>query len=420
VPFALIMLRMAAYWDTVPFSGIIRIRDMMYSVDRPFRLDQGDVSFDAPSSVKEALSQAIAANRSHYVQTTGIPSLLKLLVEKLQRRNGIPVDDPDEVMVTTGGIHGVYAVCQGLLEPGDEVLVPDPEWPPAPGNVLAARAVPVPYPLYESRGWRPDVDEMRRLVTPKTRAIYVNSPNNPTGGVLTRPDLEAIAELAHERDLWVISDEAYEDVVFDVGDDRGSARARHEHPSLASLPGMYARTIPLYTFSKTYAMTGLRLGYIAVRDAVLRDRVKKVLFYTVANTSSLIQYGGIGALEGSQEVVAEFRRELAARRDLFYAGIREAAPGVLSGRPPDGAFYAFLRVDSAWRSPISNAPVSPSWAMAEFLIKRGRIGCVPGVDFGAHGEGYVRFCFARDPAELTGALASMKQLLAIEAGHRAH
>ena len=139
----------------------------------------------------------------------------------------------DEVMVTSGGIHGVFSVCQGLLEPGDEVLVPNPAWPPAQGNVACARAVPVGYPLHESLGWRPDVDEMRRLVTDKTKAIYVNSPSNPTGGVLTRKDLEAIAALAQEKNLWVISDEAYEDVVFEG-----------EQISIASLPGMYERTIP--------------------------------------------------------------------------------------------------------------------------------------------------------------------------------
>jgi aspartate aminotransferase len=299
-------------------------------------------------------------------------------------------------MVTSGGIHGVFAVCQGLLEPGDEVLVPDPEWPPAQGNILCAHAVPVGYPLHESRGWRPDVEEMRRLVTPKTRAIYLNSPNNPTGGVLTRADLEAIADLARERDLWVIADEAYEDVVFEG-----------EHISMASLPGMYERTIPLYTFSKTYAITGLRLAYIAVRDQKIRDRVRKMIFYTVSNTSSLIQFGGVGALTGSQDVVGEFRKELAARRDLFYDGIRRVASGVFSGRPPAGAFYAFLKIDPAWRSPLPNPPASPSWAMTEFLIKKGRIGCVPGVDFGPCGEGHVRFCFARERAELEGALEMM-------------
>ncbi|HET7373540.1 MAG TPA: pyridoxal phosphate-dependent aminotransferase, partial [Gemmatimonadaceae bacterium] len=331
---------MAKYLDSVPFSGIIRIRDMMYTVERPFRLDQGDVSFDAPDSVKQALRKGIDENRSHYVQTTGIPPLIKLLAEKMRQKNHIPIGDADEVMVTSGGIHGVYAACQAVLEPGDEVLMPDPEWPPAPGNVLAAHAVPVPYPLHESCGWRPDISEMRRLVTDKTRAIYVNSPNNPTGGVLTGADLEAIADIARERDLWVFSDEAYEDVLFDG----------HEHLSIASLPGMYERTIPLYTFSKTYAMTGLRLAYMAVRDAKMRDRVRKVLFYTVSNTSSLIQYGGVGALEGSQEIVGEYRQEIEARRKLFYDGIHEAAHGILSGAPPAGAFYAFLRVSPKWKS----------------------------------------------------------------------
>jgi aspartate/methionine/tyrosine aminotransferase len=400
----------ASYLDSVPFSGIIRIRDLMYAVDKPYRLDQGDVSFDAPDSVKDALLRGVAENRSHYVQTTGIPRLLELLAAKMREKNGIPIERTDEVMVTTGGIHGMFVACQGLLEPGDEVLVADPAWPPAPGSMLAAHAVPVPYPLHASRGWRPDVEEMARLVTRKTRAIYVNSPSNPTGGVLTHADLEAIAALAQERDLWVFSDEAYEDVIFDDGPAGG-------HVSIASLPGMYERTIPIYTFSKTYAMTGLRLAYLAIRDPKIRERMRKVLFYTVSNTSSLIQYGGVGALEGSQAVVDQYRRELQQRRDLFYAGIRESAAGILSGTPPVGAFYAFLKIDPAWRSPLADAPASPSWAMTEYLIKRGRIGCVPGVDFGAVGEGYLRFCFARERAELTGALGEMRALFAL-AGHR--
>jgi aspartate/methionine/tyrosine aminotransferase len=175
---------------------------------------------------------------------------------------------------------------------------------------------------------------------------------------------------------------------------------------------MYERTIPLYTFSKTYAITGLRLAYLAVQDRVIRDRVRKVLFYTVSNTSSLVQYGGVGALSGPQHVVDDFRQELQARRELFYAGIRRVAPHVFTGEPPAGAFYAFLKINPDWRSPLPDAPVSPSWAMTEFLIKEGRIGCVPGADFGPHGEGYVRFCFARERAELEGALESMQSVLA--------
>jgi aspartate aminotransferase len=392
---------MGVYLDSVPFSGIIRIRDMMYSVKDPFRLDQGDVSFDAPDSVKQAMHRAIDENRSHYLQTTGLPRLLELLTEKLRKKNRIPVGAPEEVMVTTGGIHGLYIICHGLLEPGDEVIIPDPEWPPAAGNILSAHAVPVPCPLHEHLGWRYDLDELAKHIGPKTRAIYINSPNNPTGGVLTREDLLRIGELCRERKLWFISDEAYEDVVFEG-----------EHVSPASFDEMYDRTISLFTFSKSYAMTGLRLGYVAAKDPTLRERMKKVLFYSASNIASVVQFGGIGALEGSQDPIDAFRKELRCRRDLFYDGIRDAAGHVFSGDAPRGAFYAFLRIDPAWTPPPGISAESQSWAMTEFLISKGRIGCVPGVDFGQNGEGYLRFCFARDRKELTGALDSMRRLFA--------
>jgi aspartate aminotransferase len=391
---------MAAYLDSVPLSGIIKIRDMMYSVADPYRLDQGDVSFDSPDSVKSAMVRAIAENKTHYLQTNGVPRLRELIAAKLRQKNGIPVEDPEDVLVTHGGIHGLFMICHALLEPGDEVVIPDPEWPPAAGNILAARGVAVGCPLHEATGWRYDLDELVSKITPKTRVLYLNSPHNPTGGVLTRPDLERIAAIARERNLWVISDEAYEDVIFDG-----------EHLSIASLPGMYERTIPLYTFSKSYAMTGLRLGYVAIRDAAIRDRAKKILFYTASNVASVVQFGGIGALEGPQDCIETFRDELRARRDLFYGGVRELAGDIFSGQPPAGAFYAFLRLNPAARK----AEGSVSWSMVEYLITNGRIGCVPGVDFGRHGEGYIRFCFARDRRELTGALASMKQLFGVPA-----
>jgi len=391
---------MASFIDDVPLSGIIRIRDMMYSVKDPYRLDQGDVSFDAPDTVKQAMHRALDENRTHYVQTTGVPRLLELLAEKLRTRNGVPIESPDEVMVTTGGIHALYLICQALLEPGDEVIMPDPEWPPAMGNVKLARGVVVPCPLREPLGWRWDLGELESLITPRTKAIYVNSPHNPTGGVLSGADIERIAAIADKHGLWILSDEAYEDVVYD-----GTP-----HVSAASLPGAYARTIPFFTMSKTYAITGLRLGYVAVSDAVIRDRMKKVLFYTASNISSVVQYGGIGALEGSQGCVEHFRTELRARRDLFYEGIERAAGGLLTGVPPKGAFYAFLKIDPRWQARVAGAEPSVSWALARHLIERGRIGCVPGADFGANGEGYVRFCFARDRRELTGALESMSRL----------
>jgi len=371
---------------------------MMYSVANPYRLDQGDVSFDSPDSVKNAMTRAIAENKTHYLQTTGVPRLRELLAAKLREKNRTPIDDPEHILVTNGGIHGIYLACRALLEPGDEVLVPDPLWPAAAGNVLAARATPVSWPLQDTaNGWRYDIDGLAARITPRTRAIYLNSPHNPTGAVLSRDDTVRIAGIAQARQLWVLSDEAYEDVLY-----------AGEHVSIASLPGMYERTIPMHTFSKSYAMTGLRLGYVAIQDPIIRDRAKKILFYTASNISSVVQFGGIGALEGPQDSIEAFRVELQARRDLFYDGIANLG-GVLSGTPPSGAFYAFLKVDPAWKDGAPETK-SISWRMTEYLIKNGRIGSVPGVDFGANGEGYVRFCFARDRQELTGALESMKAL----------
>jgi aspartate aminotransferase len=388
--------------DAVPFSGIARIRDLMYSIENPFRLDQGDVSFPAPERVKAAMRQAIADDHTHYLQTNGLPALRERLAVKLRERNRIPVGDADEVMITNGGVHGLYLIAQALLEPGDEVIVPDPEWPSTVTIVQASRAVPVPCPLHEDLEWRFDLGQLEAAITPRTRAIYLNSPNNPTGGVLTRADLEAVAAIARDRDLWVISDEAYEDLVFGV-----------EQVSIASLPGMYERTLSAFTFSKSFAMTGLRLGYVALADATLRDRIRKLLFVTASNVSSVVQYGGLGALDCPPGVLDENRRELLARRDLFYAGIADVAGQVLSGRPPKGAFYAFLRIAPGWQAPdvpTIGAPASISWRLTEYLIRAGRIGSVPGVDFGRAGEGYVRFCFARERAELAGALAAMGEL----------
>jgi aspartate aminotransferase len=392
---------MGAFLDTVPVSAIIKIRDLMHTVTDPFRLDQGDVSFDAPESVKQAMIRAIAENKTHYLPTTGVPRLRELLTEKMRNENGIPIGSAEEVVPTNGGTHGIWAIMHALFERGDEVIVSDPEWPATMAIAIAAGATPVPVPLHEKLGFRWDLDELERAITPRTKAIYVNSPNNPTGGVLTRADLERIAAIAQERNLWIISDEAYEHIIY-----------KGEHVSIASLPQMYARTVPIYTFSKSYAMTGLRLGYFAVQDAEIRARAFKVIAYTTSNVNSVTQFGGIGALEGSQDVVRQYRDELKARRDLFYAGLAEASGGALSGAPPDGAFYAFVKINPEWTKEMGISNPSLSWAFAEYMIKHARIGCVPGVDFGASGEGYLRLAFGRERKELQGALASMKQALA--------
>lgn len=391
---------MGSFYDSVPVSAIVRIRDMMYTVKDPFRLDQGDVSFDAPDTFKQGVAKAMAENRTHYLPTVGIPPLRKAFAEKLRKKNHIPVGSDDEIMVSNGGTHGLYAVFHALLEPGDEVIIPEPEWPPTMAIVKTAGGTGVQVPLGEELGWRWNIDEVERAITPKTKVLYLNSPNNPSGGILTRADLERLAQIARDRNLWVVSDEAYEDVVFNG-----------EHISIASLPGMYDRTIPVYTMSKTYAITGVRVGYFAMKDEKLRDRALKVVLYTTSNVSSIAQYGAVAAMEGSQQCIEDFRTELKFRRDLFYQGLQESAPGVFAGAPPDGAFYAFVKINADWARSAGIQGNSLSWAMAEFLIKHGRIGCVPGVDFGPGCEGYIRFCTCRSREELTGALASMKDTL---------
>ena len=391
---------MGKFLDSVPVSAIVRIRDMMYSVKDPFRLDQGDVSFDAPDTFKQGVAKAMIDNRTHYLPTVGIPPLRKAFAEKMRKKNGIPIGSDDEIMVTNGGTHALYAVFQTILEPGDEVIIPDPEWPPTMAMVKAAGGVAVQVRLREDLGWRWDIADVEKAITPKTRVLYLNSPNNPSGGVLTRADIERLAQIAKDRNLLVVSDEAYEDVVY-----------KGEHISIASLPGMYDRTIPVYTLSKTYAITGVRVGYFAMKDAKLRDRALKVVLYTTSNVSSIAQYGALGAMEGSQQCIADFKKELTFRRDMFYKGLQENAPGVFSGTPPDGAFYAFVKINPAFAKNAGITGDSLSWAMAEFLIKNARIGCVPGVDFGASSEGYLRFCTCRSREELNGALASMKETL---------
>ena len=389
---------MGKFYDSVPVSAIVRIRDMMYTVKDPYRLDQGDVSFDAPDTFKQAVAKAMAENRTHYLPTVGIPPLRKAFAEKMRKKNGIPIGSEEEVLVSNGGTHGLYAVFHALLEPGDEVIIPEPEWPPTMAMVKAAGGVPVQVPLREEIGWRWNIADVEKAITPRTRVLYLNSPNNPSGGVLTRQDIEQLAALARDRNLWVVSDEAYEDVVY-----------KGEHVSIASLPGMYDRTIPVYTLSKSYAITGVRVGYFAIKDQALRDRALKIILYTTSNVSSIAQYGALGAMEGSQQCIEDFKTELKFRRDLFFKGLNDT--GMFSGNPPDGAFYAFVKINPEWAKSAGIAGDSLSWAVAEYLIKNARIGCVPGVDFGPGCEGYMRFCTCRSREELTGALASMKETL---------
>lgn len=388
---------MAEIIDRVEFSGIVKVRDAILKLDKPFRLESGEPSFDVPQHIKEAIAQALHDNHTHYVASAGITPLRNAIVKKANEANAIPVKNANEVIVTNGGMHALYVIFRSLLEPGDEVLIPDPTWTCVQELIKLAGGVVKRVPLHEELGWRFDPDELRVAITDKTRAFMINSPHNPTGGVLRRADLEQIAAIISEHPhLAVVSDEAYEHVIYDGA----------EHVSLASLPGMYRQVISVFTMSKSYAMTGLRLGYILTPDPLLMDRMAKVVLYTSNGVSSITQYGGVAALTGPQDCIAEFRTEYQARRDLFYDGI--ASIPTLRGKRPEGAFYAFVKIADGWQAPDGR---SDSWAMTEYLLKA-RVGSSPGVIFGPQGEGYVRFSTACVRSDLTGALDTMRVLFA--------
>ena len=365
---------MAQFLDTVPFSGIIRIRDMMYSVDRPFRLDQGDVSFDAPESVKAALRKGIDENRTHYVQTTGIPPLLDLLVEKMRTKNGIPVGGADEVMVTNGGIHGQYIACLALLEPGDEVLVPNPGFLSYATLAKLCGASPVTYDL-DPPDWQIDVDALEKKITPKTKLLVVNSPSNPLGSVIDAETLRRIASLG----VLVVSDEIYSEIWYDA-------------PPLSML-GLGENVIVLNGLSKSHAMTGLRLGWVLATADLMKPIITAHQY--IATCASVFSQAlaelilddpqwNAGWLES---VRSQFR---AQREAMLYAIEHELHSEVAA---PAGAFYAFAAV-----------PSCDTISFAKTLATDAAVLVIPGLAFGTRGQGFIRISYAAPVDQITAGI----------------
>ena len=384
----------------IPRSGIREFFDIVQTMPDVISLGVGEPDFVTPWHIREAAIYALERGKTSYTSNLGLLKLRQAISGYVEKQFGVPYDPGKQILVTVGVSEALDIALRAVVNPGDQVLYHEPCYVSYSPSISMAHGVPVPVPCLAEHEFALTAEAIEQAITPRAKVVVLNFPTNPTGGTMTRAELLKIADVVLRHNLLVITDEIYAELTFEG-----------EHISIASLPGMYERTIPIYTMSKTYAITGLRLGYIAVRDQKIRERARKVLFYTVSNTSSLVQYGAVGALAGSQQAVQDFKQELLQRRTLFYDGVKNAAPGVFSGAPPAGAFYAFLKIDPAWRSPLPDAPASQSWAMTEFLIKKGRIGCVPGADFGSVGEGYVRFCFARDRAEINGALASMEEII---------
>jgi aspartate/methionine/tyrosine aminotransferase len=373
--------RMATIGTESAFEVSARARALEAQGRSIIHLQIGEPDFDTPAHVREAAKRALDEGATHYAPFPGIPALREAIAADVGRRKGVTAD-PSQVFVTVGGKGVMLYAILGLVDPGDEVIVPDPGYPIYESLTRFVGATPVPIPIRMENQFRLDVEELAGLITPRTRLLIINSPANPTGGVLTRSDLERIAELAREHDLWVMADEIYGRILYDG----------EEHVSIGSLPGMAERTIILDGFSKTFAMTGWRLGYAVVPPSLVQA-YSQLVINTISCAPTFAQVGAVQALVGPQDDVDAMVVEFKARRDLIVAGLNEI-PGIRCATPL-GAFYAFPSIGGTG---LSGAD------LAERLLHEAGVCVLAGTAFGGVGTDHIRISYANSRANLTEAL----------------
>ena len=385
--------RVATRMHTIGTEGAFAVSARARALEaqgRPMiHLQIGEPDFDTPAHVREAAKQALDAGATHYAPFPGIPELRKAIADDVTARKGFPAD-PSQVFVTVGGKGVMLYAILGLIEAGDEVIVPDPGYPIYESLTRFVGATAVPIPIRMEHDFRLDVEELANLITPRTRLLIINSPANPTGGVLTRSDLERIAELADEHDLWVMTDEIYGRILYDGA----------EHVSIASLPGMADRTIVLDGFSKTFAMTGWRLGYAVVPES-LKEVYGELVINTISCAPTFAQVGAVQALVGPQDDVDAMVVEFKARRDLIVEGLNRI-PGI-NAKTPLGAFYAFPDVSGTG---LSGAQ------LAERLLTEADVCVLAGTAFGGVGVDHIRISYANSRENLTEALERIDRFVA--------
>jgi len=383
-------IRLAKRLDEVGFSDIVQIRNKVMELRASglpvHALHGGEPFFETPSDIKFAAVQALVENHTHYAPSSGLLPLRNALAEKLAAKNNIHITI-DEVIATVGGSQGLYAAFQSVLDPGDDALIFSPYWTPIADLVTGAQARPLRVPSSTARrnGIR---NTLAQFSTPQTRAIYYNTPQNPSGLVFTRAEAEEVASFAIERDLIVIADEAYEDLVYDG-----------EHVSIASLPGMAERTITCFTFSKTYAMTGWRAGYAVAKEPFM-TALRKIVLYSTNGVATPVQYAMIQALTTSESKIASIREQYRQRRDLLVAGLNDVG---LECPLPAGAFYAFPNVEKIHKN---------SRTAAQILLDKAHIATIPGSVFGAQGEGHLRFGYAITLKEIEDCVEDLRKFFA--------
>ncbi len=379
-------LRLAKRLDEVGFSDIVQIRnkvlDLRASGQTVHSFHGGEPFFDTPEPIKYAMFRALVENKTRYAPSSGIEPLRAALSKKLQTRNQIDVTF-DDVIVTAGGAHALHVAFQAVLNPGDDVLLFSPYWTPIRDMVTGAeaRALLVPTATARRNGLTKTLEQFS---TPHTRAIYYNTPQNPAGTVFSRAEAEEVAAFAIKHDLIVIADEAYEDLVYEG-----------EHFSIASLPGMVERTITAFTFSKSYAMTGWRIGYAVAGESFMTG-LSKLVLYSINGVSTPTQWAALEALSTPQSTIDARREEYRAKRDLLVEGLRECG---LECETPEGAFYAFPDVSRIHKD---------SRKVAAMLLEKAHVATIPGVVFGAQGEGHVRFGYSVSTEAITAGLAALK------------
>ncbi len=342
----------------------------------------GEPDFDTPERIKEAAIQAMRRGQTKYTEVAGIPELRAAVCTKFKRDNGLEFE-PADVLVSCGAKHTLFNMVTAMLNPGDEVLVPSPYWVSYPEQARLVGGVPVAVETKEATGFDLDPERLRAAVTPRTKVIILNSPNNPTGAIFSRGAFEAVAKLAVEKELLVVSDECYEALTFEG-----------RHVSIAALGAeIKARTLVINTCSKAYAMTGWRIGYAAGPRELIRA-MTDVQSQMTSNPTSIAQWAAVEALAGSQDEVAKMAGEFDRRRRLIVGGLN-ALPGV-SCVMPKGAFYAFANVSGlfgrTWKGADRTTTLRGSVDVAAFLLERARAAVVPGVDFGS--DAHVRLSYA--------------------------
>ena len=369
------------------FSVLARARELEAQGRQVVHLQIGEPDFDTPANIVQAGINALNDGHTHYTPSAGILPLRQAIVDYVKRAHGLEAN-PDQVVVTPGAKPVVFFAILALIEPGDDVLCPGPGYPTYESMIDYVGARAVPYRLREENDFRFDPDEFRATVTPKTRLIIVNSPQNPTGGVLERSDLEVIAEVAQERDIMVLSDEIYHRLIYEG-----------EHVSIATLPGMQERTILMDGFSKTYAMTGWRLGYGGMPED-LAQAMALLQVNSTACAADFTQVAAIEALSGPQTAVDDMLAQFRKRREVIVDGLNRL-PGV-SCLKPRGAFYVFPNIKQTGLS---------SSELASRLLEEAGVALLAGSDFGEYGDGYLRLSFANSIENIQLALESMHQFL---------